>query len=404
LVPGVYSLDDFPEEAKLPGVRLKITDQINRKEVLEADYFAGYGTLNEGKDDFDVIAVCESKYDFEDPHRIKYRKKPRFVGNYRRGYSDAITWGAGIEAYEKSVILDSVAIFVTEFGTFAPNLSYSYAKWGDDKKSHSAGAGFYYKLPENPYGIFFETFLGLKAKGFSDLGKGEDDAETYNKFIERYFTDAGLKDKFKCTSSESSSSRQIIARVYTKPLFGCITPAFIFGGLWSKNQRFREYTLSLVCRIFDYCSMVVSGGLSYDDPFRGVNQKAPDRRLTVACTIPIGTDFSLAGTYYHHEDDRLRSSASIAYTPVALEGLEIKAERSWLPGFNNNSAYVKYDGSYFNIKVEEKIENQFEHDGKSASHRNRQRVFFGSSLTTDGIKSARKVNINVLRTAEESMK
>jgi hypothetical protein len=56
------------------------------------------------------------------------------------------------------------------------------------------------------------------------------------------------------------------------------------------------------------------------------------------------------------------------------------------------------------VKAEEKIENQYEHDGKKASHRNKQRIFFGTSLTTDGIKNARKVNVNVLRTAKESLK
>ncbi|MDR1561037.1 MAG: hypothetical protein LBS23_01635, partial [Holosporaceae bacterium] len=113
LAPGVYYVDDLPEEAKLPGVTLKINDQLNRTEALKIDYFGGYGLLAEGKSDFDVTAVCMHKWDLEDPHRMKYKKKPRYSVNYRYGATDGITLGVGGQLYEKSYLLDGVAIFLS---------------------------------------------------------------------------------------------------------------------------------------------------------------------------------------------------------------------------------------------------------------------------------------------------
>ncbi|GHU14703.1 hypothetical protein FACS189449_11740 [Alphaproteobacteria bacterium] len=393
LAPGVYSIDDLPEEAKIPGAYLKVSDQLSRNDVLKIDYFGGYGALANGKDDFDIIIAGNNRWDVDDPHRIKYNKKLRYGVNYRYGVSDEVTVGAGAQLYEGSCLLDYTTIFTTGLGMISPHVSYSHQKWGDERETNAFGAGLFYKLPKNETGISLEVFFGVKVKGFGDLDKKNEEQEEINKFFERF--GAGNRREI---SSESNSQRLVTARVYIKPILD-ITPTFTFNGAWSKTERLREYTLSLSGKIFDFATLVASAGLTYDDPDGGKNGRAPDRRLTIACTIPLGSDLKIGGTYFHHDEERLRSSAKINYKPSEIKGLEIEAERQSRPGFSNPSLTVKYDGDYVNLKAEEKINNSYD-DGK---HDNQQRFFFGTSITTKGIKSMRMSNINVLRTAREAL-
>lgn len=396
--PGTYYLDDFPEEAKIPGVTLKISDQLNRNEVLTVDYFSGYGMLKAGEDDFDLSVIYASRYNIDDPCRIKYANDPHFSGNYRYGWSDQLTVGAGAQIYKSSYTADVTAIFGTEYGKVSPNLSFS----NDTRYGSAVAAGVYYMAPVNEYGVTFETFLGVKDKGFSDLRRGEEFGELYNNFMAKYFTNEDLKTKFKNTYSPESS-RQIIARVYSKPIFGFI-PSFIFSGAWSKTNRLREYTLSCTTKVFDRATITVSAGLTYDDPTKGVNQESPDRRLTVALTVPFG-DFKASGTYSHHDDDRLKSHAELNYKPSEIKGLELTVESDFKPGYQNPKATVKYECDYFDVKVDDSVKNIYPNSsiGKKV-HGNQQRVFFGTSISTSRIRSYRKSNVNVLRTAYDANK
>ncbi|MDR2067818.1 MAG: hypothetical protein LBP41_02405 [Holosporaceae bacterium] len=398
--PGVYSIDDLPEEAKLPGVSLKISDQVKRKEVLKVEYFGGYGMLVDGEDDFDLTIVCDHKWDLEDPYRIRYHRKPRYNCNYRYGLTDNVTVGGGVQAHENSYLLDYVMIFATDFGKISPNIAYSDARKSDGSKKRAAGAGIFYSLPENEFGIFLEAFAAMKGKHFGDLGKGEERDEAYNKFIEKYFSDDDIKKKFK-NSTEDSSARQITARLYSKPVFG-FTPAFIFNGEWTKSKRLREYTLSLTQNAFDCCFFTISGGLTYDDPHKGRNLKSPDRRLTLVCTVKIGSDLSVGGKYSHYDEEKRLCYAQIVYTPEEIKGLELHAERTSKPGYSNPCFSLKYDGKYFNLEAEESITNTYE-DKESATvnaHSNKQKFYFGSNISSNGIGSFRKANFNVLRGIE----
>ncbi|MDR2795029.1 MAG: hypothetical protein LBB12_04600 [Holosporaceae bacterium] len=400
--PGGYSLEDLPEEVKIPGVYLKVSDSLNKSEKFNVDYFGGYGYLEKGKDDFDFIIACRNRWDIDDPYRIRYTKKPRYGLNYRYGVEDDITLGTGAQLFENSYLFDIVAIFVTKSGLISPNISFSRQDWGNGNNANAIGAGLFYKLPEKDTGLSLEVFLGVKSRGFGDFGKSKYDIEEYNKFMDKYFNEP-LQKTFKDSPSESSSTREVIVRMYTQPICGVVTPTFTFNGVWGKSQRLREYTFSLVTRVFDYFTLVTSAGLTYDDPSGGSNHQSPDRRLTVACTIPLGEDFSVGGSYYHHDDERLRNYVGINYTPIQIKGLEFSAEQYTFPGFSNPCFALKYDGDYFNVKLEEKINNVYENSGNNARHDNQQRAFFGTSITTKGIKSYRKSFFNVLRTAPESI-
>lgn len=408
LAPGVYYIDDLPEEAKIPGVKIKLSDQLNRGESLSIDYFGGYGMLAAGEDDFDVSLLYESHYDIDDPKRLHYARSPRFSGNYRIGVTDNLTAGAGLQFYKGSYMLDFCTIFATPVGKIAPHISYS-----DDKSYNDNGVagGLYYCTPANKLGITFEAFVGAKSKGFGDLRRSKEHGAEYDELMEKYFDimDATngplfrtLKDKFKHTNS-SSSSRQIIARITSKPICGVVTPAFTFSGLWSKSQRLREYTLSFASRIFKNVTFVISGGITYDDPTKGVNRESPDRRLTVALSVPIGDEVKTSVSYTHHDEERLKSYAMVEYNPAQIKGLQITAEEFFKPGYRNPAVIVKYNTDFCNIRVDQSWTNSYPSSG-SKSHSNRQRAFFATSLSSDGFSQYQKSSAAILRTAHEAKK
>ena len=394
LTPGLYTVNDLGEEAKLPGVTIKISDQLSRSETLSVNYFSGYEMPAEGKDDFDITVVCSHKWDLESQHRMRYQTKPRYSANYRYGYTDDITLAAGVQASENEGIFDGVTIFNTEYGKIAPNVAFSTTK----SHGHTLGAGLYYALPKNDAGIYCEVFGAVKEKGFGDLGTGEDIEAAYNDFINKYFSDnAELIDKLSHNGA-SSSSRQVIARLYSDAIFG-VVPAFIFNGEWSKTQRLREYTLSFTTKLFDCLNVTLSGGLTYDDPSKGRNQKSPDRRLTAACCWNIGNEWTLKSTYSHYDEEKRRTYCLITYTPEEIKGLELSAERFSRPGRSNPVFTAKYDNEFFNLKVDENITNTYEDKeaGTRDGHSNRQRFYFGTSLSAKGLSAHRKSSFNVAR-------
>lgn len=418
LPSGTYYLDDLPEEAKIPGVKIKLSDQLNRGFDLLVDYFGGYGLLQKGESDFDISLINEWHYNIDDPYRQRYDKSPHFSGNYRFGITDEITAGAGLQFYKRAYLADFIAIFGTPAGKISPHLSFSMdgAAPADEKPEDATtttktkkvsrngiAAGLYYCTPPNDLGIVLETFIGAKSKGFGDLRHTKEEDNRYNEFMEKYFIDTdalvSLRHRFRNTYS-TSSSRQILSRIYTKPWFGVLTPAFTFNGVWSKSQRLREYTLSFNARIFKNVTLLISGGITYDDPHKGANQKSPDRRLTVALSIPIGDELKTSVSYYHHDEVRLQSYGMLEWKPSAIEGLELTTESFFRPGFFNPAFIAKYKGKHFNLRVDQSNSNSYPSSG-SKSHSNRQRIFGGICISGDGLAPEEKHNFNVLSTAYE---
>jgi hypothetical protein len=305
-----------------------------------------------------------------------------------------MTIGAGTQVYDSSYLLDCTVLFNTAYGKLCPHISFSHSHVA--RIRNAPGCGIFYSIPENPLGISLETFLGVKAKGFGDLEKSKNAENNHNELMEKYFTDAVLKNRFMNTHSDEST-RQIIVRTSTKSIFG-FTPTFVFNSLWSSSHRLREYTMSVSKKICDCCVFTVSAGVTYDDPHKGLNLESPDRRLTVACTIPLGKEVEVKGTYFHHDEDRMRSYGQVLCKPSDIPGLEVAAERYSKPGLSNPCFYVKYEGEHYDIKVEETIKNNYANDTQKASHVNQQRVFFGTNVSGKGIRKYRNRSINVLRT------
>ncbi|MDR2158102.1 MAG: hypothetical protein LBO02_02165 [Holosporaceae bacterium] len=392
LRPGVYKISDLPEEAKLPGVDVKITDQLSRSEVVGVDYFGGYGTPPACKDDFDFTVVYAHKWNLDDPNRLRYQNKPRLSANYRFSRGENITAGVGLQARENYYLVDGTVIFSGAFGKIAPNIAYSDARWYE--KSHrTVGAGIFYSLPENETGISLEIFMAAKGKGFGDVGASEDVVAEYNRLYDLY--SAGT---INFLPTPPSSSRQITARLYSKPVWG-VTPGFIFNGAWNEVYRLREYTLSLTTTFNNNYTFTVAGGITYDDPFGGRNKKSPDRRLTVACVVDLGSELSIEGSYLYYDDEKRRSYGSITYAPEAVKGLELSAEYTRRPGLSNPCFTVKYNTAFFGLKVDENVVDQYEDKETSTNkkHANRQRAYLGTSLSLKGFSPYRSSGFNILR-------
>jgi outer membrane usher protein FimD/PapC len=333
---------------------------------------------------------------------MKYMKKPKFSSNYRYGVTANSTVGAGLQFYEGSYALDAVTIFATPYGLISPNVAFTHSESKGSHSDSASGVGIFYALPKNNFGIYLEVFVGLKEKCFGDLNKSAEQTQDYDHIITKYFPTNLLKEKFLNGLPVASSSRQVISRIYTKPLDGFL-PSFTFNGVWSKSNRLREYTFALTRKFEKCCTITVSAGLTYDDPHKGVNLQSPDRRLNVACTIPVGTEWEIAGTYSHHDDERLRSYAKVQYKPSSIKGLELTAEDSFRSGFRNPCFKVAYDGEHCNLKVEEALKNQFDNGTPNIkpSHKNQQRFFFGTSATTNGLNAHQKSSFNVLRNGKK---
>ena len=411
----------------MAGVKLKITDQTGRQEKLGITYFSGYDHLKKGQDDFDVTVAFKHKWNVEDPHRIRYHSRPRLNTNYRYGITDDITIAAGLQAVSRALIADGNVIFNTKYGKISPNISISRVSYtANDKKNHSynpniadseefalnknnrtaLGAGIYYAAPENALGLNFETFFGIKGKGFSDLRASSESQIIYNKFIENYFMDIGpvsgrTKADYKNSLSEESS-KQFITRLYTKPIAGFV-PSFIFAGTWTKSEKLREYTISLT-KTIKGCAFTVSWGITYDGPHGGRNGKEKDRRFLIACSIPFNSEWSLASTYKTYADEKKTASATIDYTPEAIPGLTLEVERYKGIASDNPVASVKYEGDSFDIKAENNISNTNRHSDTNFNHSNQYRMYFGTSLTNQGFKKNKVGGFNIIKTARPKPK
>lgn len=410
LPPGTYTVDDLGEEAKLPGVTVKISDQLSRSETFTVDYFSGYDMPDFGTDDFDITIAFTHYWDVNDPYKIRYRSKPRFSGNYRFTPIENVTFAFGAQTNKDFCGLDFNVIFMTPLGKISPNIGFSNVY----QERRAVGAGLYYALPENQYGIHLEALVGAKEKGYGDIGISGEKSEDYDEYIKsKYFEDldGSLKEKLLNGPSSPQGSRFAMVRLYFDPIFG-FTPGFTFRGDWAndkdKNTRsYRDYSASLTKSFFNKrCMMTAVAGITYDDPDGGRNQKSPDKRLLIACSIDLDSQVSIKGTYSHLDQERMKKYASIAFTPEAIKGLEIQGEYFRMPGRSNPVFSVRYDNEYFSMKFEESIASSYEDNGSGTAdgHKNNQTIMLGTSLTPQGFRSEKKNSFNIIRMAEDFKK
>lgn len=407
LRPGVYTIDQIAPEATLPGAKIKVSDQLSRSEMFDVDYFSGYDMPDTNEDDFDVTVVFPSSWDLDDPQRITYWKKARFSTNYRKTFRENTTYALGAQACESFTSIDAGLIFNTKYGKLAPSIGYSNNRAGHER--NATAFSLYYALPANDYGIFLESLFSFMEKGYGSVGIDEKTAEDFNEYLEKYLSKifntaegGSLKAQLE-NSSEHNSSRQVVVRLYTKPIWN-ITPAFIFKGNWVTNsERTRDYTVALTTTIFKKCNLTLSAGLTYDDPGKGFNQKSPDRRIGLACAINFNEEWSSKYTYTQYYDEMKLNYASISYNPKNIKGLELCFEETWKPGLSSPCFSIDYNNKYFSVKLEENQCHTYEdrESKTSNSHSNGQRMLFGTSFGKGGIRNVRKMNVTILRTMDD---
>lgn len=404
LAPGTYTVNDFGEEAKLPGVIVKITDQLGRAETFKVEYFSGYDMPAVGKDDFDAT-VCFSHYWLvDDPFKMRYKSKPRCSGNYRFTPVEDFTLAFGAQYYDSSYSVDLNLIFNTAFGKISPNVGYSDTKHGEK----AVGAGIYYALPNNDLGIHFETNLSVQSRGYGDLGKSAEASKDFDDYMDKYFSRmtqttkiTSLREGLRNGTSDDESTRSVVARLYFDPIAGFV-PAFIFCGNWANShkestQRLREYSVSLTKSFWKGSIFTIMAGLTYDDPSKGRNQESPDRRLTIAFSTKIGSQVTLRSTYTHIDDAKMSKYGCITYKPEAVKGLEINIE-----GTRDAGKYIwlissKYSNKYLKGKAEQSQVCTYE-DKKAAtrdSHINGQFFSLESCLTQNLFRQARAAGFNI---------
>lgn len=406
LPPGIYTVDDLGEEAKLPGVTIKLSDQVSRSDTFTVDYFSGYDMPDLGMDDFDITIAFTHHWDIDDPYKIRYRNKPRFSGNYRFTPIENVTFAFGVQGYHNSYGLDFNLIFNTPYGKISPNIGFT-----DTYKGNRAiGGGIYYALPENSYGIHLEALVGAKERGYGDLGISDEKSESYDYYMDKYFKVEAENFGLKNNPSLTENSRFAMVRLYTDPICG-FTPGFTFRGDWANNKEkntnsFRDYSVSLTKSLFEGCMVTAVAGLTYDDPTKGRNQKSPDRRLTLACNIDLNSQVSIKGTYSHLDQERMKKYGSITFTPEAIKELELQTEYFRMPGKSNPVFSIRYDNEYFGVKFEENISSTYldEKAGTRDGHKNNQTFMFGTSLTPQGFRAVKKNSFNIIRTGEDFRK
>lgn len=115
LQPGAYNLSDFPFTQGANDVRLSVTDDAGRTEVLRFNIFFDQTQLAEGLSEFGVFVGAKSELGPDGPD---YSNDWTVSGFYRRGVTDNLTLGANLQADEEGALYGVEAIFGTSVGTF----------------------------------------------------------------------------------------------------------------------------------------------------------------------------------------------------------------------------------------------------------------------------------------------
>ena len=131
LQPGNYNLSDFPFTQGANDVRLAITDDTGRTQVLRFNIFFDQSQLARGLSEFGFYAGVAAPLGLSGPH---YTGKAVFTGFYRRGVTDNLTLGANFQADNHTLLAGLEAVLGTSQGTFAAQMASSNIK--------GFGAGF----------------------------------------------------------------------------------------------------------------------------------------------------------------------------------------------------------------------------------------------------------------------
>ncbi|MFI4933457.1 MAG: fimbrial biogenesis outer membrane usher protein [Caulobacterales bacterium] len=122
---GNYNLRDFPFTQGANDVRLSITDDTGRVQVLRFNIFFDQSQLAKGLSEFGLYVGAEAPLQASGPH---YTNKAVISGFYRRGVTDNLTLGGNFQADDQSLLAGLEAVLGTSAGTFATQIATSNIK------------------------------------------------------------------------------------------------------------------------------------------------------------------------------------------------------------------------------------------------------------------------------------
>ncbi|KQY75381.1 fimbrial biogenesis outer membrane usher protein [Brevundimonas sp. Root1423] len=128
LNPGNYDLSDFPFIQGANDVRLAITDDAGRTEVVRFNVFFDQTQLAQGLSEFGFYAGVKSSLDVSGPD---YSDDLIATGFYRAGVSDSLTLGANFQLDERSGMLGGEAVIGTSLGTVGLQFGVSDSDYAD---------------------------------------------------------------------------------------------------------------------------------------------------------------------------------------------------------------------------------------------------------------------------------
>lgn len=121
LVPGTYSIEDFPLVTGLNDVKVIIDDGTSRVEAANFSTYVDISLLAEKITNFGFTAGVLRDTD-SDVDGIRYQNDPVLLGFYEKGLSRNLTVGANIELGQDHSLISTKAIFgLNEFGVIAFN-------------------------------------------------------------------------------------------------------------------------------------------------------------------------------------------------------------------------------------------------------------------------------------------
>lgn len=166
LGPGTYNLTDFPFAQGANDVRLSITDDSGRNEVLRFNLFIDQTQLAPGLSEFGLYGGVKAPLG---PSGPRYSNDWQVSGFYRRGINDALTLGGNLQADSTVQMAGMEAIISTAAGLFGTNLALSNVK---AQGTGYAAAATFQKAFERANGRFDALNLSFetRSKAFGAAG------------------------------------------------------------------------------------------------------------------------------------------------------------------------------------------------------------------------------------------
>lgn len=165
LNPGNYNLNDFPYTQGANDIRVNIIDDSGRQETLRFNIFLDQTQLAKGLTEFAAHLGVQAPLSADGPD---YSDDLVFTGFVRHGVSDQLTLGGNLQLDEHSAMGGLEAVFGTQIGTFASNLSLSHV---DNVGEGWAATVSFQRLFQRPQGFAdsLNLFLETRSEKFAPI-------------------------------------------------------------------------------------------------------------------------------------------------------------------------------------------------------------------------------------------